>query len=513
MYDDMEKYDAANATSLCDELLSTCEAGFTLTTAYSGLGAAETVAVQIVEEVRLRRKGSLASNFAPVVVHAACDLLRESHTALENHEPQSRPRHMFRNVLDRLFPEDKQHLILLQNKCLKEGKQVRNNLREAMQRQGIESKQVVRIATKRIGDRMFAQMCKFLDKVEFRDVSECTVHPGCDCPWIPRADESIANRLWIEAAGSTCVAWSAMGSGKNWLHESTLPCLVWAYSMRFAEPDGVLHECTPTFQQQKLFAILNSGRGGNDPTPRYHVGRQSQVARYKMQSHVINPVDRHIPTSRRRRYTMFFCDHVMGFVEGIGCEQVYQRIGDPPDTMAVYMVATEAMIADAATQAQKKHGVEAGDLFSDTEAIEPQYAWSSGEYIQSQGFLALARERHFLVNGEWQVPVVPADLSQTPGFSKSVSSLMCPCLLRHTHLVDLVGQRDVQVPELFLIQGFPHPALVSKDDAKGFPFVCTDFLPETKLKQMLGNTMHLSSVGDILGFMLAASSKNLRDCV
>ena len=88
---------------------------------------------------------------------------------------------------------------------------------------------------------------------------------------------------------------------------------------------------------------------------------------------------------------MFFCDHVMGFVEGIDCEQVYQRIGDPGDTMAVYMVATEAMIADAATQAlQKKHGVEAGDLFSDTEAIEPQYAWSSGEYIRSQGFLALA---------------------------------------------------------------------------------------------------------------------------
>ena len=84
---------------------------------------------------------------------------------------------------------------------------------------------------------------------------------------------------------------------------------------------------------------------------------------------------------------------------------------------------------------------------------------------------------------------------------------------RHTNLVDLVGQRDVQVPELFLIQGFPYPALVSKDDAQGFPFVCTDFLPETKLKQMLGNTMHLSSVGDILGFMLAASSKNLRDCV
>ena len=100
MYDDMEKYDAANATSLCDELLSTREAGFTLTTAYSGLGAAETVAVQIVEEVRLRRKGSLASNFAPVVVHAACDLHRESHTASENHEPQSRPRHIFRNVLD-----------------------------------------------------------------------------------------------------------------------------------------------------------------------------------------------------------------------------------------------------------------------------------------------------------------------------------------------------------------------------------------------------------------------------
>ena len=169
---------------------------------------------------------------------------------------------------------------------------------------------------------MYDAMSKHLDKCEFSDVSYCEFHCQ-DCPWHPRAVAELADLLWIEVAGSTCIAWSVMGTATHWLHESTLPCLVWAYSLRFAEPDAVLHECTPAFEQGKLMSILNSARVGNDPTPRYHVGRSVRPARYSMRSHITSPArDRDIPTSRIRRYTMFFCDHALAFPQ-FGFEDVF----------------------------------------------------------------------------------------------------------------------------------------------------------------------------------------------
>ena len=89
MFDEMQRYDAAHGTRLCQELASTCERGFCLTTAYSGLGAAEAASREIVDEVDQRIGAESPS--VNLVVHAACDLLVESKVALSKHKPGSKP--------------------------------------------------------------------------------------------------------------------------------------------------------------------------------------------------------------------------------------------------------------------------------------------------------------------------------------------------------------------------------------------------------------------------------------
>eukprot|EP00969_Alexandrium_andersonii_P205097 9062383-Alexandrium_andersonii.AAC.1 len=101
-----------------------------------------------------------------------------------------------------------------------------------------------------------------------------------------------------------------MGAAGHWLHCSTLPCLVWAFSLRYAEPDAILHECTPQFQQDKLRAILNGARARS---PRHPLGRSLSPARYSMRSSLVNPTDLGIPTRRHRRYTTFVLDGCVQF--------------------------------------------------------------------------------------------------------------------------------------------------------------------------------------------------------
>ena len=69
-------------------------------------------------------------------------------------------------------------------------------------------------------------------------------HPGELCPVSPRLGADYNDHLWMEMAGMPCDAWSNIGPGARWLHESTLPSLVWAYSTNYYEPDSVTLECT-----------------------------------------------------------------------------------------------------------------------------------------------------------------------------------------------------------------------------------------------------------------------------
>jgi len=76
MLDATKAYDDEHSTALCQEMGRVCAEGFVLTSAYTGLGAAETTCALIVEEAVKRGLLSVRSDgsSSAMVVHAACDV-------------------------------------------------------------------------------------------------------------------------------------------------------------------------------------------------------------------------------------------------------------------------------------------------------------------------------------------------------------------------------------------------------------------------------------------------------
>jgi len=76
LLDATKTVDAEHGTALCQEVGRVCAEGFVLTSAYTGLGAAETTCALIVEEAVKRGLLSVRSDgsSSAMVVHAACDV-------------------------------------------------------------------------------------------------------------------------------------------------------------------------------------------------------------------------------------------------------------------------------------------------------------------------------------------------------------------------------------------------------------------------------------------------------
>eukprot|EP00974_Lingulodinium_polyedra_P060309 5813639-Lingulodinium_polyedra.AAC.1 len=82
-----------------------------------------------------------------------------------------------------------------------------------------------------LSTKLLAAMTESLGSIEYVRDAFCVVHQK-KCPVTPRAspEPDVADAIWVEAAGSVCVPWSAMGSRSHWLHPTTLPALVWLFS-------------------------------------------------------------------------------------------------------------------------------------------------------------------------------------------------------------------------------------------------------------------------------------------
>jgi hypothetical protein len=157
----------------------------------------------------------------------------------------------------------------------------------------------------------------------FQHEADCCIHP-------PKSG------LRCEVAGSTCVAWSSRGKGEHLSHlESTLPVIVWLWTLRLERPELVVHECTEHFQVSLLIAavgdlydihskvdqretcVVHCTRvGGGCITLRLIVQKHSRSSQGGVQTlscgevgdagehQVFSPVDIGLPTQRRRRYTI-----------------------------------------------------------------------------------------------------------------------------------------------------------------------------------------------------------------
>eukprot|EP00973_Karenia_brevis_P086065 11935268-Karenia_brevis.AAC.1 len=96
-------------------------------------------------------------------------------------------------------------------------------------------------------------------------------------------------------------------SGCEWLDESTLPFLLWAYSTRLFELDEIIEENVPQFEHKILNDILNEFAPGTlkhvYTRPLQHTEEGQHCYHRKMQ--VFSPTDLGISARRDRLYADF----------------------------------------------------------------------------------------------------------------------------------------------------------------------------------------------------------------
>ena len=127
--------------------------------------------------------------------------------------PRSRPNHIFVDVLDRLPASIRVDLEKKQDEILQLW-----NATKLEFKNGSVDKAVLHRWEQRLSKRYMQELAEILRDVEFNAEAFCEVH-GRKCPISPRDDPDPSYRevLWVEACGTTCVSWSAMGSKDKWL--------------------------------------------------------------------------------------------------------------------------------------------------------------------------------------------------------------------------------------------------------------------------------------------------------
>jgi len=121
-----------------------------------------------------------------------------------------------------------------------------------------------------------------------------------------------AGCLYIEIAGTTCVAFSKM-SACQWglLDDSAIPFFIWLYWVRHCQFDIVLHECVPSVPIELATAILQFGP---ESLMNSSSSRLTSAKLYGDYETVVNsPTDFGVPCCRKRRYTRWvLTDSVCG---------------------------------------------------------------------------------------------------------------------------------------------------------------------------------------------------------
>ena len=275
--------------------------GIAVTSSYSGLGTFEVAAKALFRTVAKER--DLVPKQA-VTCYSACDNSREAQTAIQAHKPETRPRHLFIDLLDRVPGPDLRRLRAEEEKYLTLWQDTKNEFVS-----GNISGEAKMDWHRRLTSQYIFELHSIFGTVEFLPDAPCLIH-GCRCPVSPRAEEP--NTLWFEAAGSTCTAFSKMGSQDQWLHPPALVFFAWLYAMRYYEPDGIFHECVGNFPSHIFSDILNSQ--AEQLKCVYSVDMPKQPGstdednkdEWGIETLLFSPVDLGIPVNRIRRYTYIY---------------------------------------------------------------------------------------------------------------------------------------------------------------------------------------------------------------
>ena len=524
-----------------------------VTTSYSGMdfpGIALGLLKQYFAELQIDFKYEL---YAATDIDPAC-----KKALLAKHVP---PQHVFHSLLDRL-PDAMADF--LQAEAQKHRTHISNEIdrlaadldKRATRRQLIEERSALYVRTVQL-HLARVDMSQFENSWCWSCQQVCSARPkrepGC---------------LYIEIAGSTCVAYSNM-STTRWglLDDSALPFLVWLYWARHCKFDIVLHECVPSVPLAQADRIMQLGEAS------LLVGLDTLATEDQLygpvRSVVNSPTDFGVPCARRRRFSMWVLKSWLNRLHALGPAQVSPCAdNEPVKQQSSSSSRPHALsLAEAAPCADNESGKQQN---SSSEVGPRQEPTQQGHLEFSQDAMCLMFYRRLSVSKDTYLVATPEQVQQyyqrratNRGNLQShgpfdLSTLISPCARVHLqaaqHILEqlnkvgsptkpdiiclmqspfqvtpdrsdafptlltgalpysLAAGRLVLPEELLLTMGVPAPLLmeVLPDSTLLHPYVqpLTEVLTEREFRRMVGNGMHVCQIGSCI--LLALCEAMLR---
>ena len=417
--------------------------------------------------------------------------------------------HVWRDVLDRLPPTVRREAIRITKQRLDLGQcaQKEHSL-------GHISAAEFDLEWTRQGRLLQEQLKELLGDIEFEETAYCLVHDR-KCHLSPRSDLEYRSAYWMEGAGHMCCPWSSMpcGGGAKWLDWATLTFLVWAYSVRFFEPDSVLEENVPRFKHDALSDILNDF---DDGTPKHVHARHLETGtrQYVVQEATFSPTQLGVPAERWRKYVSY---HLSPFIIcnfSVPLSALFFRKLVLDGTIYFKHSTEEMRRTEIADFISRKKGPPLAALGD----AEDHAGLSAGSITRLEQFVEVAKEAGWLNDdGDWvEVEGAPsmalANVTQNESYSKMKTDVI-PALLPGSILYDLRRKELMLACEAWVAQGFAHPMLM----IPGRKFLFEDCLldlsdPEAlnvvQQRKMIGNSFHSAAIGCWLAYNMAATDRS-----
>ena len=508
-----------------------------LTSVYTGAGGFEVGANWVYLAMQKAFLGSSSGHCPRITFYSACEVAPLPMQFITEHAPQIRPRHLQKDVLDRLFESNRARVTTILTISL-----VNYRGLKALRARG-EIEQDDFMKQKR---RLAASLVRNLD-LEFRDFHfqervECAIC-GQRCFVSPRSDPELSDMYWVECGGNTCGPWSMAGNRDGWLHLATLPAFTWAYSAKFFRPDTIIQENSPNFDEAvfiqiwcaeqlpdpplSVFVLVGDDAADSESEAELELGssdahrrRKPVRERYSHESEIFNLLQLGLKISRARLYAAYHWEgRVVRLTLALEWEEFYFSSSCArPD---IYFCADSETVAfeqrsRVSAMQQSVCDDEPGELdLVDVETL----TLTNGDFDRLTGW-DLKSKKHGLcevANGMkiWQVAMAVANVGQRSEYWGNIPTMHLPALLPRCVFFDMVRRRQITVMELWVAQGYPHPDiaelqpiahhfpcphLVSRKSKRPFDLVAQ--------RRLIGNGMHVCAVG--LWFLHQVSSHELR---
>ena len=470
----LHRTDCTMGTQLMMRFCKTFERGIVITTSYSGMGTAEAAVSMLSAEV-----ASSLDCPKRVVIQSACDSSDVSQRCLVAHGSASRAKHIFTDVLDVLYEDDKVYLLKMQEDILSAADD--------------NDKEDINAARKQKGIRLRRAIIAALKKIKFRPDAYCTLHKQRCVIDAREEDPELAGSLHVEIAGNTCTPWSTAGVRHGWCHRCTLPCLVWAMTQKRLGKDVIINECTPTWEAEVLDAEI------------FQDLAMPNAKKYTFHSFCFNATSMGIPASRDRKWSLWLRKPSEPPLPPFG-DIFFRRL---MCSSATFLVATEEMIQEDLLCRAKNA------LHLDKESIEAlqirdiKSVLAPGDLARLQDWIAEAVRRNLVWTTdsgklESNLSSVMVDMSQNVGFSSIGVDVSIP-LKRSAELFDLIQDRPCHILECMLMHGFPMPGLVAQQHSRHFPFpelLAGGSGTRREWKSLCGNGMLVQVVGAMILYAL-----------